>query len=161
MIIRAYQSDDLEDIKRLFYDTVHEVNAKDYSQEQLDAWAPADMSFEGWDESLLSHESAVAVLDGELVGFGDMDADGYLDRLYIHKDYQHRGIATAICEKLEKMVPSAIYCTHASITARPFFESRGYHVIKENRVCRRDVWMTNYTMEKKATQAAVKEEKDD
>lgn len=32
-------------------------------------------------------------------GFADMDADGYLDRLYVHKDYQGRGVAAAQANK--------------------------------------------------------------
>lgn len=38
--------------------------------------------------------------------------------------------------------------THASITARPFFESRGYQMVRERQVVRRGVTMINYRMEK-------------
>lgn len=148
MILRTYEPEDFREVTTLFYETVHQINRADYSQEQVNAWAPDDMDYDGWHESLLEHETVVAVENGILVGFGDMDEKGYLDRLYVHKDYQRRGIAAAICEELEQRVAFDRYYTHASITARPFFEKRGYCVIQENRVCRRDVWMTNYTMEK-------------
>lgn len=69
---------------------------------------------------------------------------GYLDRLYVHKDHQGIGIATALCEKLEASVESATVTTHASITARPFFEDRGYVVKKEQQ----GILLTNYVMEK-------------
>ena len=39
MTIREYHSSDLREIVELFYDTVHTVNAKDYTPEQLNAWA--------------------------------------------------------------------------------------------------------------------------
>jgi putative acetyltransferase len=39
MIIRKYLTTDCEEITRLFYDTVHSVNARDYSSEQLNVWA--------------------------------------------------------------------------------------------------------------------------
>lgn len=39
MIIRPYQTADCEALARLFYDTVHTVNAKDYTKAQLDVWA--------------------------------------------------------------------------------------------------------------------------
>lgn len=71
----------------------------------------------------MAHHSLVAEEDGVTVGFADMDADGYLDRLYVHKDYQGRGVATALCDALEQAVQCEAYTTHASITARPFFES--------------------------------------
>lgn len=72
---------------------------------------------------------------------------GYLDRLYVHKDYQGIGIATALCEELEASVESATVTTHASITARPFFEDRGYVVKKEQQVERQGILLTNYVME--------------
>ena len=72
---------------------------------------------------------------------------GYLDRLYVHKDHQGIGIATALCEKLEASVESATVTTHAFIT-RPFFEDRGYVVKKEQQVERQGILLTNYVMEK-------------
>ena len=38
--------------------------------------------------------------------------------------------------------------THVSITARPFFEKRGYRVVKEQQVERRGIRLTNFVMEK-------------
>ena len=73
---------------------------------------------------------------------------GYLDRLYVHKDHQGIGIATALCEKLDASVESATVTTHAFITARPFFEDRGYVVKKEQQVERQGILLTNYVMEK-------------
>ncbi len=55
-----------------------------------------------------------------IVGFGDIDKCGYLDRLYVHKDHQQKGIATAICDVLEQAVTENII-THASITAKAVF----------------------------------------
>lgn len=39
MIIRAYRPEDCGEMAELFYNTVHTVNAKDYTKEQLDVWA--------------------------------------------------------------------------------------------------------------------------
>ncbi len=146
MEIRAYQPADCKTLTELFYNTVHTVNAKDYAKEQLDAWATGTVDLEKWNQSLEEHFSLVA-LDGEkIIGFGDIDDTGYLDRLFVHKDYQRRGIATALCNQLECGFDSIT--THASVTARPFFESRGYKAIKEQQVERQGVFLTNYVMEK-------------
>ena len=87
----------------------------------------------------------VAVNDGIIVGFGDIDRKGYLDRLFVHTDYQRKGIASDICNCLEQAVQGNIV-THASITARPFFERRGYKVVKEQQVERQGIFLTNYVM---------------
>lgn len=145
---RPYQSKDCGQVLRLFYDTVHRVNAAHYSQEQLDVWAPRCPDRDKWNQSLLSHHSILAFQGDTLAGFGDIDSTGYLDRLYVHADYQGLGIASAICDKLEGTVPGDI-TVHASITARPFFEQRGYQVLKEQQVERQGVFLANYIMVKK------------
>lgn len=144
--IRDYKSEDIKEILQLFYDTVHEVNAKDYTEEQLDAWASKDVDLTAWDKSLLSHYSYVAVLYNTIVSFGDINDEGYLDRLYVHKDYQGKGIGSAICNKLETVLNFKTIYVHASITAKPFFEKRGYSVVKEQTVMRHGVSLKNYIM---------------
>ena len=148
MILRKYTETDCAELARLFYDTVHTVNAKDYSQEQLDAWATNRVNLEAWNESFQAHHTVVAEMVGKIVGFGDMDETGYLDRLYVHMDYQRRGVATAICDALEQNTKAAAFTTHASTTARPFFEKCGYTVVREQQVERRGVWLTNFVMKK-------------
>lgn len=148
MIIREYQSSDCKELTELFYNTVHAVNARDYTKQQLDVWATGHVDLKKWNQSLQEHYSIVAVEDEIIIGFGDIDKMGYLDRLYVHKDYQKKGVATVICNKLEQAVQGVIV-THASITARPFFEKRGYKVIKEQQIERQGIMLTNFIMEKK------------
>ena len=148
MLIREYQPSDCEELAELFYNTVHTVNAKDYTKEQLNVWATGKVDLEKWNKTLLEHYSAVAVDDKIIIGFGDINEKGYLNRLFVHKDYQRKGIATAICNQLEQNVHKKIV-THASITAKPFFEKRGYIVVKEQQVDRQGILLTNYIMEKK------------
>ena len=146
MQIRPYRPADCPQLAKLFYDTVHAVNAQDYTPRQLDAWAGGQPDLAAWDRSLSEHHSLVAEVDGQIVGFGDIAPGGYLDRLYVHKDWQGRGIATALCDRLE--AGGDRFTTYASITARPFFLGRGYRVVRENTAVRRGVSMTNYLMEK-------------
>lgn len=147
MVIREYQPSDCEVLAELFYNTVHTVNVKDYTEEQLDVWATGIIDLEKWNQSFEEHYSLVAIDDEVIVGFGDINKAGYLDRLFVHADYQRKGIATTICNQLEQAVQGSIV-THASITARPFFEKRGYRVIKEQQVERQGIFLTNFIMEK-------------
>lgn len=148
MTLRPYTPEDCKCLTELFYDTVHFVNAKDYTEEQLNVWATGTVDLEKWNASLSEHCTVVAVKDDKIVGFGDMDQTGYLDRLYVHKDYQNQGIATAICDELERAIQTPKFVTHASITARPFFEKRGYRAVKEQQVERQGILLTNFVMEK-------------
>ena len=88
-------------------------------------------------------------MEGEtIVGFADMDGSGYLDRLYVHRDFQRRGVASALCDALEAASAAETFTTHASRTARPFFECRGWRVVREQTVLRRGVALNNFVMEK-------------
>ena len=147
MIIREYQSSDCRKLAELFYNTVHTINAKDYTKEQLDVWATGQVDLDKWNRMFQEHYSVVAVDNDMITGFGDIDKTGYLDHLFVHAEYQGRGIGTAICDHLEQAVQENII-THASITARPFFEKRGYKVVKEQQVERQGIFLTNYVMEK-------------
>lgn len=147
MVLRRYQLSDCREMAELFYNTVHTINAKDYTKEQLDVWATGHVDLEKWNQSFQEHFSLVAIENEIIIGFGDIDKTGYLDRLFVHRDYQKKGVAAAICDKLEQAVKGKII-THVSITARPFFEKRGYKIIKKQKLKRQGVVLTNFVMEK-------------
>lgn len=148
MYIREYKPSDCECLAELFYQTVHSVNAMDYTEKQLNVWATGSVDLKKWNKSFLEHHTIVAISNNEIVGFGDIDKSGYLDRLYVHKDFQKQGIASAICDELENSVKEKHITTHASITAKPFFQNRGYRVIREQEVIRQGISLTNYVMMK-------------
>ena len=63
----------------------------DSTPEQLDAWSDGRPDLEAWHRSFLSHDTRVAVEQGRVVGFADMDPSGYLDRLYVSAEHQREG----------------------------------------------------------------------
>lgn len=144
MILRRYIDQDCNAVSKLFYDTVHTVNAKDYTADQLCAWAHDEDSLQAKHKALMSQHTVIAEIDGKIVGFGSVDKFGCLDMLFVHKDFQRQGIATAICDELEAKF-SAIK-TYTSITAKPFFEKRHYTVSKQQEVERSGIKLQNFEM---------------
>ncbi|MEK5059163.1 GNAT family N-acetyltransferase [Paenibacillus sp. FSL H7-0326] len=153
--ILRFKETDLEEIVNLFYETVHAVNSKDYTEEQVNAWAPRDekdSKMGAWKESLSRNTTFVANIGDKIVGFSDLRHDGYLDRLFVHKDYQGMGVAGSLVSRLEEEAMKfnlPEIDTEASITAKPFFERQGYIVVKEQTVEIRGVKLTNYKMIKR------------
>lgn len=147
MILRAYRPSDCQELAVLFCNTVYTVNGKDYTKEQLDAWVSGCMDLEKWNLSFEEHYSIVAEDGAVIAGFGDIDRTGLLNRLFVHKDYQGRGVATAICNKLELAVKGPV-TAYVSVTARSYFENRGYRVIRKQQVRRQGIALVNYVMEK-------------
>ena len=148
MTLRPYRTGDLAAIAALFYESVHTLCRGDYTTEQLGAWATGPIDEGAWDASFRAHHTLVAEENGVLLGFADMAEDGYLDRLYVHPAHTKKGVATALVNALEAACPAAQFTTHASMTARPFFEKRGYRVEQEQQVVRRGVTLTNFVMKK-------------
>lgn len=147
MEIRKYREDDSKELARLFYHTVHTVNAADYTDQQLDAWAPAVPDPVSWHQSFSGHNCLIAADNGIIIGFADMDDTCCLHRLFVHPEHQREGIASALCSRLEENAAGTI-TTYASITAMPFFRKRGYQIITKQKVMRRGVLLTNYVMQK-------------
>lgn len=151
MQIRRYQIVDCTETLALFTTTVRKVNAADYTPVQIDAWLHGSADDARWGQSLSRHYTLVATSGSQIVGFGDIDETGYLDRLFVHHLFGRRGIATALVNELE-LYASGLgvlqVTTHASITAKPFFEKRGYTVVKAPQVVREGITLQNYVMQK-------------
>ena len=149
--IRRYQPSDLTGLISLFRDTVRRINRRDYSDQQVLAWAPDDIDPLQWMRRFENKAVRVAELEGTAVGFVEIARDGQIDMLYVHADHQGEGIASALLRAAEAWARTrglARLFTEATITARPFFEHRGFHVIAPQRVIRRALEFINYRMDK-------------
>lgn len=143
---------DIPECQTLFRSTVLIVNSKDYTKEEVEDWASCGDSVEHWKE-LFAKNNYIGALDeqGNIIGFSSMNTEGYLHSMFVHKDWQRKGVATMLLSEVEKMARG--YGAHkisveVSITARPFFEKRGYKVVKEQKARANRLWLTNYVMKK-------------
>lgn len=150
MIIRRYTPADIDEIAELFYNSVHSLAVNDYTPEQLDAWADGSCDLVKWNDNFCRLYTLVANENGIITGFANMDENGYLDMLYVHKDYAKNGIATALCAAIESKIHSPKYTVYASKTAKGFFEKMGYTAVRENTVIRHNVKINNYFMVKES-----------
>ena len=148
--LRPYRPEDCPALAHLFYETVHTVCAADlHPRPARGLGARQRPRPAAWDASFQAHITLVAEIGGRLAGFGDLDpAAGYLDWLYVSRDFQRRGVASALCDALEQASRARPLTTHASRTARPFFEKRGYRVLHSQQVERRGQQLENFVMEK-------------
>jgi putative acetyltransferase len=151
MLIRLFRSEDAAQVAKLFHDTVREVNRRDYSIAQVQAWSPDDLDFRDWATVCSQRFTYVAEQSGVIVGFGELLPEGQIDCFYCHKDYQRQGVGRAVYQAIEtkaRELQLERLWTEASITAQPFFRSIGFSVIREQQVERRGETFTNYRMEK-------------
>ena len=93
------------------------------------------------------HHTIIAQQDDRILGFGDVDETGYIDRLFVEKEHQGQGIGSAILHELEEFTQGDnVVCPR--VTARPFFEKNGYLVLRKQQVVRQGISLTCYWMKK-------------
>jgi putative acetyltransferase len=149
--VRPYASVDLDSLILLFQRSVRVVARRDYTVEQVFAWAPDAIDRECWTVRLAASDTWVAAFGERPAGFISLEPEGHLDMLYVDPDFQSRGVASRLLHRLEASAEArglARLLTEASITARPFFERRGFRMVEAQTVTRRGQQLTNYRMER-------------
>ncbi len=129
--IREAVRGDVERITQLFYDTIQNINIKDYSQEEVDDWSSFKEDTYKWLERIKEQYFIVAEINNKIVGFSSLAQDGYLDFMYVDKDSQGQGVASILLAEIEKKAikqNNDLIYSDVSITAKGFFESKGFIV---------------------------------
>lgn len=155
IIVRTAQQSDIVELKDLFQETVLMINGRDYSREEVEDWASCGEDLFKIEEMIKTHYFIVAINRQSLiVGFSSITSQGYLHSMFVHKDFQGRGIATLLLKEIERhAIATGIMriTSEVSITARPFFEKWGYTVEMEQRRRANRLCLTNYRMAKGLT----------
>jgi putative acetyltransferase len=102
MRIRCVKRTDIPHISRLYYETVHRVNAYDYSPEQIRVWAPQIYPDAFWQRRFRCYRVLVADDHGVIVGFSEPARGGAIDGFYVHRAHQCRGIGSALMARIER-----------------------------------------------------------
>ncbi len=147
--IRHYAPEDLESVIEVFLLAIKKTASNNYNDEQITAWAQVDKA--RWGYRMATAVSWVAALDGQIVGFASLETPNYLDLMFVRPTFIRQGIATCLLKRVEKTVidqGEETLKTHASITAKPFFEKNGFMLIQERQVEVRGAVLTHYAMKK-------------
>ncbi|MBO3102069.1 GNAT family N-acetyltransferase [Cellulomonas fengjieae] len=149
MILRPYRESDGPATLDVFLRAIRLTARRDYTPEQVAAWASDDIDPEQWEARRAAARTQVAQVDGRVVGFTDVDESGYVDMLFVDPDVARRGVGSALLDwaaATARELGATELSTHASLTARPVFERHGFVVVVEQRPVLRGVTMTNFVM---------------
>ena len=151
-IIRAALQSDAVELKNLFQNTVLAINRRDYSQAEVEDWASCGDDLSNIEDMIKTHYFIVAINQQlEIVGFSSITSQGYLHSMFVHKDFQGEGIATMLLNEIEQYaITNGIMriTSEVSLTARPFFEKKGYIVEEEQKRKANQLSLTNFWMAK-------------
>lgn len=152
ILIRQATVSDFSELKELYQNTVLTVNRKDYTEEEVEDWASCGNDTAHWVELFKEQHYVVAEnKKGLIVGFASVNDIGYMHTLFVHKDFQHQGIATFLYKYIEtyaKDKGAKTITSEVSITAKPFFEKQGFQVDAEWERQANRLKLTNYKMSK-------------
>lgn len=151
-IIRVALQSDAVELKNLFQNTVLAINRRDYTQAEVEDWASCGDDLSNIEDMIKTHYFIVAVnQQSEIVGFSSITPQGYLHSMFVHKNFQGEGIATMLLNEIEQYaITNGIIriTSEVSLTARPFFEKKGYIVEEEQKRKANQLSLTNFWMAK-------------
>ena len=127
--LRPFLPADTMALRDLFAQSIEELTAEDYDEDQRLAWISTAEDADAFAKRLGSMLTLVVQLDGIYLGFTSLKDNKTIDMLYVHPDYAGEGIGTALVDALEKIAAARgteTLTTDASDTAVTFFERLGY-----------------------------------
>jgi putative acetyltransferase len=154
MLIRRYRSGEESYLLDIFYNTIHRVNIRDYSQSQVSAWAPPGLDTDIWRTKIESINPFVAIIDEHIIGYADLQENGLIDHFFCDYRWQRKGVGSLLMAKIHEEALSQgmeYLFSEVSITAKPFYTSHGFIVIKNQMLDIRGEKLINFKMEKQLT----------
>jgi len=130
-VIRRATAADAEVVRKIVLLALRETNARDYPSsviERLVLTLPDRVA-----SNLETWCAFVAIVSGRVVGTGSLNGQT-VSSVYVHPDYQGRGIATKLMDAVEDAANAQSQATlsvQSSITARSFYAKRGFEIVRE------------------------------
>jgi putative acetyltransferase len=132
--IRRYREGEELALFEIYHSAIHLVACRDYTQEQIEAWAPRSLDSELWRSRIRGINPFVAELAGQLVGYADLQPNGYIDHFFVSGTHPRKGIGAQLMHHLlneAKRLSLAELTSHVSRTAQPFYERFGFSVVEQ------------------------------
>ena len=149
--LRPFLPADTPVLAAIFVAAIEELTGEDYSEAQQEAWAGVADDEEQFGKRLASELTLIATLQNSPVGFASLKGKDHIDMLYVHPGVAGQGVASVLCDALEKLAGSrgaTSLTVDASDNAQVFFAKRGYVAKQRNSVIVNGEWLANSTMQK-------------
>jgi len=140
MHVRDFTFGDEAALQAVFYSAIHTMAASDYTPAQLDAWAPGRPDMEQWTARMRTLRPFVVEDDGRIVGYADLQANGYIDHFYVSGASARRGVGRILMDRIHSRAEElklARLFSDVSRTAQPFFEHFDFLVLEHKTGCSR------------------------
>jgi putative acetyltransferase len=154
--IRRYRPGEERALFEVYYSAIHLIASRDYTAEQIQAWAPRDLDMNLWENRIRVINPFVAELNTEVVGYADLQANGYIDHFFVSGTHSRRGIGSLLMEHLlgeAKALGLSELTSDVSRTAQRLYEKFGFVVVEQRSPERRGVVIPNALMRHRPPEA--------
>ncbi len=150
--LRPFLPADTPALQDLFAQSIEELTADDYDEQQRLAWVSTAADGETFARRLGSMTTLIVQIEGEYAGFASLKGNDTFEMLYVHPYFAGQGVGNTLADAIERLAQgrgAKEITVEASDTAEPFFEARGYEATQRNMIPRDDLWLPNTTMKKR------------
>lgn len=134
---------------QVFHSSVHGIASRYYSPAQVQAWSPADLDPVYWASRMASIRPYVAERQKQIVGYTDLQPNGYIDHFFVAGSAKRQGVGTALMRHtltLANQWQLRRLSAHVSLAAQVFFNNHGFQIVEKQTVTVRGVEINHALM---------------
>ncbi len=149
MQIRCFEPGDAPALFQVFHSAIHTVASADYSPAQIRAWAPDAPDPARWARRMAGIQPFIAEEAGEILGYADLQADGYIDHFFVSGRHSRRGVGRSLMQHLHQVARArgiAQMSADVSLGAEAFFRHFGFVVLERRQAWIGDIALPNARM---------------
>jgi len=151
MLIRAFRIGDEAHLHQVFLSAVHGIAIRDYTPEQVNAWAPQIVDPALWADRMRGIAPFVVEHEGKPIAYADIQPSGYIDHFFVSALFARQGVGSKLMQRVhdEATLNGILVLTsNVSLTAQPFFKRWGFSIVEERQPVVRGVVIPNALMKK-------------
>ncbi len=151
MLIRDFIPGEQAELRQVFMSSVHELACDFYTGDQLNAWAPSRYDEQKWADRLFALRPFVAIVDGRIAGYADLQKSGLIDHFFVSGLFSRRGVGSALMNHVHDEAGKRgvqELSAYVSLSAESFFSRHGFSVVRRQSVAVGEVSLTNAVMKK-------------
>ncbi len=152
MRVREFRAGEEPALFSVFHSAVHQIASRDYTPEQIEAWAPADLDQRYWAARVQAIKPFVVVEDELIIAYADVQANGHIEHFFVSGAHARRGAGRMLMHKIHEVAARSgvvQLSSDVSLSAQAFFERFGFHVVERRSPVIRGVALDNALMRKR------------
>ena len=150
MNLRRFTNKDQLDLKKVYFDSIKNIDLKIYNEEQKKAWSSQAWDNPNFEKSIT--KGKVWVIENEnIVAFASRYPDNKISLLYCKGNYQRRGYGSMLIIKLEEEAREEGFrdiSTEASLLSYKLFLRHNWEIIRKEKIIINNKCFERYKMSK-------------